>query len=154
MAYFLPFVFFIFIANLFGGIKVIFINLIIIALFSWITSFKFISLNEILFIEVSGILLIIILLLVINLKNRLYVKQNISAFHLTLLGLAIAVVTGTMLRPGLGASLGGAAFSLGIGKIYTEKGLWGLIQLYSVTIIQFTGSLFIALQLMYFFLHF
>ncbi len=136
------------IINAFLGIKGIVIYLIGLFILTGIDRFHIISYNLLTTVLIFSLGLIILLLILLFVRKKLWGRHNLLTSNLFLSGLAITFVIGALIKPAFGLILGTGLITLPLGKLIYSKGFLGLIQLYLVSFIQWWGLLMINFYLL------
>ncbi len=100
-------------------------------------------------VVVATTILLILLIIAIFIRKKIWGNYNLPVHNLILTGVATTFIVGSLTRPSLGLMSGGAILAFPIGRMILLKGVLGIIQLYSITLLQWTGLFLINFYLLW-----
>lgn len=134
--------------NTFLGIKGIVIYLLGLFLIFALDGYQVITYTQFINITLATTFLILILLIAIILRKKIWGHYNMPIHNLFLMGLTTTFIIGSLTKPSLGLMTGGTIVALPIGKIILQKGFIGIIQIYFIAFLQWTGQLIINIYIL------
>ena len=130
------------------GIKGIVFYLLGLLFLVGLDGYQVISYMQFANVAIAATILILILLIALIIRKKIWGDYNLPIHNLFLMGLTTIFIIGSLSKPSIGLMSGGTIVALPIGRIILQKGLIGIIQLYAVTFLQWSGLFLINLYIL------